>query len=119
MRRHGWELPYHPLQVNLPGHISLLLLSISISTSISTSLSISCSLLHSHPFPLHFLVVLWFSPLQVVAIAVFLALGFAFFVFFLPFVGSHVMEIVVSSVYAPLVRNLFSVSLLFCKPCEP
>ncbi|KAE8795814.1 putative protein S-acyltransferase 22 [Hordeum vulgare] len=47
MRKHGWQLPYHPLQV--------------------------------------------------VAIAVFAALGFAFYVFFLPFVGSQTSQLRASS----------------------
>ncbi|KAL6861151.1 hypothetical protein ACP4OV_016851 [Aristida adscensionis] len=53
MRRHGWQLPYHPLQV--------------------------------------------------VAIAVFLALGFAFYVFFVPFVGEGVCQTVVLGLYTPLI----------------
>ncbi|RVW66805.1 putative protein S-acyltransferase 22 [Vitis vinifera] len=52
MRKHGWQLPYHPLQV--------------------------------------------------VAVAVFLALGFAFYVFFAPFVGKKMSQYVVMGVYTPL-----------------
>ncbi|RZR80366.1 hypothetical protein BHM03_00006392 [Ensete ventricosum] len=53
MRKHGWQLPYHPLQV--------------------------------------------------VAIAVFLALGFAFYVFFVPFVPTKPFQYVVMGLYTPLV----------------
>jgi hypothetical protein len=53
MRKHGWQLPYHPLQV--------------------------------------------------VAIAVFAALGFAFYVFFLPFVGGNTAQYVALGLYTPLV----------------
>ncbi|RRT53698.1 hypothetical protein BHM03_00030754 [Ensete ventricosum] len=53
MRKHGWQLPYHPLQV--------------------------------------------------VAIAVFLALGFAFYVFFVPFVGKKLFQYVIMGLYTPLV----------------
>ncbi|KAK6119158.1 hypothetical protein DH2020_047090 [Rehmannia glutinosa] len=52
MRKHGWELPYHPLQV--------------------------------------------------VAVAVFLALGFAFYVFFAPFVGKQLFQYIVMGIYTPL-----------------
>jgi hypothetical protein len=55
MRRHGWQLPYHPLQV--------------------------------------------------VAIAVFLALGFAFYVFFVPFVGRSELQYVLMGLYTPLVSS--------------
>ncbi|RID55205.1 hypothetical protein BRARA_G02482 [Brassica rapa] len=53
MRKHGWQLPYHPLQV--------------------------------------------------VAVAVFLALGFAFFVFFAPFVGSKLHQYIAMGIYSPLI----------------
>jgi hypothetical protein len=55
MRKHGWQLPYHPLQV--------------------------------------------------VAIAVFAALGFAFYVFFLPFVGGNTAQYVALALYTPLVSS--------------
>lgn len=42
---------------------------------------------------------------QVVAIAVFLALGFAFDVFFVPFVGCDELQYVVVALYTPLVRS--------------
>lgn len=50
-----------------------------------------------------------------VAVAVFLALGFAFYVFFVPFVGSRVIQYVVMGIYTPLVRFLlfFSTYSLF------
>lgn len=41
---------------------------------------------------------------QVVAIAVFLALGFAFYVFFVPFVGRKAFQYVAMVLYTPLVR---------------
>ncbi|PWZ04346.1 Protein TPR1 [Zea mays] len=41
--------------------------------------------------------------LQVVAIAVFSALGFAFYVFFVPFVGTKPFQIVAMAIYTPLV----------------
>lgn len=44
--------------------------------------------------------------LQVVAIAVFSALGFAFYVFFVPFVGTKPFQIVAMAIYTPLVRFL-------------
>ncbi|OEL33718.1 putative protein S-acyltransferase 22 [Dichanthelium oligosanthes] len=58
MRKHGWQLPYHPLQV--------------------------------------------------VAIAVFSALGFAFYVFFVPFVGTKPFQIVAMAIYTPLVSSGYS-----------
>ncbi|WVZ55945.1 hypothetical protein U9M48_006542 [Paspalum notatum var. saurae] len=63
MRKHGWQLPYHPLQV--------------------------------------------------VAIAVFSALGFAFYVFFVPFVGTQPFQIVAMAIYTPLVRFLSSALVEF------
>ncbi|KAJ6815436.1 putative protein S-acyltransferase 22 [Iris pallida] len=68
MRRHGWQLPYHPLQV--------------------------------------------------VAIAVFLALGFAFYVFFLPFVGDKVFQYVVMSLYTPLVACVLFL-YIWCTATDP
>ncbi|KAH0919477.1 hypothetical protein HID58_027137 [Brassica napus] len=67
MRKHGWQLPYHPLQV--------------------------------------------------VAVAVFLALAFAFFVFFAPFVGSNLHQYIAMGIYSPLsleaslIKNLVTFSL--------
>ncbi|KAL0926032.1 hypothetical protein M5K25_004413 [Dendrobium thyrsiflorum] len=68
MRKHGWQLPYHPLQV--------------------------------------------------VAIAVFLALGFAFYVFFLPFVGKKVVEYVVMAIYTPLATCVFCL-YIWCAAINP
>ncbi|ONK60046.1 uncharacterized protein A4U43_C08F13630 [Asparagus officinalis] len=68
MRKHGWQLPYHPLQV--------------------------------------------------VAIAVFLALGFAFYVFFLPFVGKKAIEYVVLGLYTPLVACVFFL-YVYCAATDP
>jgi hypothetical protein len=48
---------------------------------------------------------------QVVAVSVFLALAFAFYVFFAPFVGRKVFQYVVMGIYTPLVR----LSSLFCR----
>ncbi|TKY69632.1 S-acyltransferase 22 [Spatholobus suberectus] len=68
MRRHGWQLPYHPLQV--------------------------------------------------VAIAVFLALGFAFYVFFVPFVGKKVYQYVVMGLYTPLITCVFGL-YVWCAASDP
>ncbi|KAJ6805238.1 putative protein S-acyltransferase 22 [Iris pallida] len=68
MRRHGWQLPYHPLQV--------------------------------------------------VAIAVFLALGVAFYVFFLPFVGRRLFQYVVMAIYTPLVTCVFFL-YIWCAATDP
>ncbi|GJN08701.1 hypothetical protein PR202_ga26653 [Eleusine coracana subsp. coracana] len=64
MRKHGWQLPYHPLQV--------------------------------------------------VAIAVFAALGFAFYVFFVPFVGTRAFQIVAMAIYTPLVLK----NSKHCRVCD-
>ena len=42
---------------------------------------------------------------KVVAIAVFMALGFAFYVFFAPFVGKKMYQYVVMGLYTPLVTQ--------------
>ncbi|XP_062205566.1 probable protein S-acyltransferase 22 [Phragmites australis] len=68
MRGHGWQLPYHPLQV--------------------------------------------------VAIAVFLALGFAFYVFFVPFVGGEVAQYVVMGLYTPLITCVVML-YLWCAATDP
>ncbi|XP_020105013.1 probable protein S-acyltransferase 22 [Ananas comosus] len=68
MRKHGWELPYHPLQV--------------------------------------------------VAIAVFLALGFAFYVFFVPFVGKKLFQYVVMGLYTPLITCVFLL-YIWCAATDP
>ncbi|KAH7289065.1 hypothetical protein KP509_31G056000 [Ceratopteris richardii] len=68
MRRHGWQLPYHPLQI--------------------------------------------------VAIAVFFALVFAFYVFFAPFVGSRLLEIAVTVLYSPMVIVVFAL-YVWCVAVDP
>ncbi|KAH7445313.1 hypothetical protein KP509_01G002000 [Ceratopteris richardii] len=68
MRRHGWELPYHPLQI--------------------------------------------------VAIAVFLALAFAFYVFLAPFIGTRLMEIFSISIYSPLMMSVFGL-YIWCAAANP
>lgn len=68
MRRHGWQLPYHPLQI--------------------------------------------------VAVAVFFALVFAFYVFFVPFVGSKLLEIAVVVVYSPTVVVVFAL-YVWCVAVDP
>ncbi|KAJ4823425.1 putative protein S-acyltransferase 22 [Turnera subulata] len=68
MRKHGWQLPYHPLQV--------------------------------------------------VAVAVFLALGFAFYVFFAPFVGKKIFQYVVMGIYTPLITCAFGL-YIWCAAADP
>ncbi|KAG8366401.1 hypothetical protein BUALT_Bualt17G0075800 [Buddleja alternifolia] len=68
MRKHGWELPYHPLQV--------------------------------------------------VAVAVFLALGFAFYVFFAPFVGHQLFQYIVMGIYTPLIICAFGL-YIWCAGADP
>ncbi|KAK0574728.1 hypothetical protein LWI29_028157 [Acer saccharum] len=68
MRKHGWQLPYHPLQV--------------------------------------------------VAVAVFLALGFAFYVFFAPFVGKKTFQLVIMGIYTPLIICVFGL-YIWCAAADP
>ncbi|KAM7484398.1 hypothetical protein LguiA_000407 [Lonicera macranthoides] len=68
MRKHGWQLPYHPLQV--------------------------------------------------VAVAIFLALGFAFYVFFAPFVGKKSYQYIVMGLYTPLIISAFSL-YIWCAAADP
>lgn len=68
MRKHGWQLPYHPLQV--------------------------------------------------VAVAVFLALGFAFYVFFAPFVGKKLYQYIIMGVYTPLIVSVFGL-YIWCAAADP
>ncbi|XP_006661701.1 probable protein S-acyltransferase 22 [Oryza brachyantha] len=68
MRKHGWQLPYHPLQV--------------------------------------------------VAIAVFLALGFAFYVFFVPFVGRSELQYVLMGLYTPLITCVVML-YIWCAATNP
>ncbi|KAF3431526.1 hypothetical protein FNV43_RR26257 [Rhamnella rubrinervis] len=68
MRKHGWQLPYHPLQV--------------------------------------------------VAVAVFLALGFAFYVFFAPFVGKKIFQYIAIGLYTPLIICVFGL-YIWCAAADP
>ncbi|XP_058730574.1 probable protein S-acyltransferase 22 [Vicia villosa] len=68
MRKHGWQLPYHPLQV--------------------------------------------------VAVAVFLALGFAFYVFFAPFVGNKMFQYIAVALYTPLITVVFGL-YIWCAAADP
>ncbi|RAL40112.1 hypothetical protein DM860_008252 [Cuscuta australis] len=68
MRKHGWQLPYHPLQV--------------------------------------------------VAVSVFLALGFAFYVFFAPFVGKKLFQYIVMGIYTPLIMAVFGLYIR-CAAADP
>ncbi|CAK9163407.1 unnamed protein product [Ilex paraguariensis] len=68
MRKHGWQLPYHPLQV--------------------------------------------------VAVAVFMALGFAFYVFFAPFVGKQLFQYVVMGIYSPLIVCVVGL-YIWCVAADP
>lgn len=68
MRKHGWQLPYHPLQV--------------------------------------------------VAIAVFLALAFAFYVFFAPFVGNNQFQYVLMGLYTPMAAIVFCL-YVWCAATDP
>ncbi|XP_057482228.1 probable protein S-acyltransferase 22 isoform X1 [Actinidia eriantha] len=68
MRKHGWQLPYHPLQV--------------------------------------------------VAVAVFLALGFAFYVFFAPFVGRKLFQYIAIGLYTPLILCVFCL-YIWCAAADP
>ena len=43
--------------------------------------------------------------MKVVAVAVFLALGFAFYVFFAPFVGKKLFQHIAMGIYTPLVSK--------------
>ncbi|KAJ0900230.1 putative protein S-acyltransferase [Helianthus annuus] len=68
MRKHGWQLPYHPLQV--------------------------------------------------VAVSVFLALGFGFYVFFAPFVGKKMYQYIVMGIYTPLIISAFGL-YIWCAGADP
>ncbi|XP_073270798.1 probable protein S-acyltransferase 22 isoform X2 [Primulina huaijiensis] len=68
MRRHGWQLPYHTLQV--------------------------------------------------VAVAVFLTLGFAFYVLFAPFLGKMLYHYVVMGIYTPLIICVFGL-YVWCAAVDP
>lgn len=68
MRKHGWQLPYHPLQV--------------------------------------------------AAVSVFIALGFAFYVFFAPFVGKKMYQYIVMGIYTPLIISAFGL-YIWCAGADP
>ncbi|XP_076889857.1 putative protein S-acyltransferase 22 [Bidens hawaiensis] len=68
MRKHGWQLPYHPLQV--------------------------------------------------VAVSVFLVLGFGFYVFFAPFVGKKMYQYIVMGIYTPLIISAFGL-YIWCAGADP
>ncbi|CAH8327047.1 unnamed protein product [Eruca vesicaria subsp. sativa] len=68
MRKHGWQLPYHPLQV--------------------------------------------------VAVAVFSALGFAFYVFFAPFVGNKIHQYIAMGIYTPLITCVVGL-YVWCAASDP
>ncbi|GMJ03750.1 hypothetical protein like AT1G69420 [Hibiscus trionum] len=57
-------------------------------------------------------------PLQVVACAVFLALGFAFYVFFAPFVGKKMFQYIVMGIYTPLITCCFGL-YIWCAAADP
>uniref|UniRef100_A0A2N9J2X9 S-acyltransferase n=1 Tax=Fagus sylvatica TaxID=28930 RepID=A0A2N9J2X9_FAGSY len=59
-----------------------------------------------------------YHPLQVVAVAVFLALGFAFYVFFAPFVGKKVFQYIVMGLYTPLITCVFGL-YVWCAAADP
>ncbi|VAI08512.1 unnamed protein product [Triticum turgidum subsp. durum] len=59
-----------------------------------------------------------YHPLQVVAIAVFAALGFAFYVFFLPFVGSQTSQYVAMGLYTPLITCVVTL-YIWCAATNP
>ena len=52
--------------------------------------------------------------MKVVAVAVFLALGFAFYVFFAPFVGKKMFQYVLMGLYTPLVSHFSYFLFLMC-----
>ncbi|GER31818.1 S-acyltransferase [Striga asiatica] len=56
--------------------------------------------------------------LQVVAVAVFLALGFAFYVFFAPFVGKQLFQYIVMGIYTPLLICAFGL-YVWCAGADP
>ncbi|OIW21601.1 hypothetical protein TanjilG_06725 [Lupinus angustifolius] len=59
-----------------------------------------------------------YHPLQVVAVAVFLALGFAFYVFFAPFVGKKMYQYIVMGLYTPLITCAFGL-YIWCAAADP
>ncbi|XP_051149321.1 probable protein S-acyltransferase 22 isoform X2 [Andrographis paniculata] len=59
-----------------------------------------------------------YHPLQVVAIAVFLALGFAFYVFFAPFMGTPFFQFILTGIYTPLMASVFGL-YIWCAAADP
>ncbi|EEF39986.1 probable protein S-acyltransferase 22 [Ricinus communis] len=59
-----------------------------------------------------------YHPLQVVAVAVFLALGFAFYVFFAPFVGRKLFQYIAMGIYTPLITCVFGL-YIWCAASDP
>ncbi|KAE8658877.1 putative protein S-acyltransferase 22 [Hibiscus syriacus] len=57
-------------------------------------------------------------PLQVVAVAMFLALGFVFYVFFAPFVGKKMFQYILMGIYTPLVTCCFGL-YIWCAAVDP
>ncbi|KAF5939133.1 hypothetical protein HYC85_023392 [Camellia sinensis] len=55
---------------------------------------------------------------QVVAVAVFVALGFAFYVFFAPFVGKKLFQYIAIGLYTPLIICVFSL-YIWCAAADP
>ena len=106
MRKHGWQLPYHPLQVLF---LFIFLLLFLFLCKISKLFYYS-NFGYWAKFSSFLLVFV-----KVVAVAVFLALGFAFYVFFAPFVGKKRIQYIVMGIYTPLVSyfNIFLLSLLY------
>ena len=51
--------------------------------------------------------------MKVVAVAVFLALGFAFYVFFAPFVGKKLFQYIAMGIYTPLVSEFTLFRIVF------
>ncbi|KAH7570042.1 hypothetical protein JRO89_XS05G0036100 [Xanthoceras sorbifolium] len=55
---------------------------------------------------------------KVVAVAVFLALGFAFYVFFAPFVGKRIFQLIIMGIYTPLITSVFGL-YIWCAAADP
>lgn len=59
-----------------------------------------------------------YHPLQTVAIAVFAGLGFSFYLFFIPFVGSSILKFHIYAAFSPLVLALV-ILYVWCAACDP
>ncbi|RYR35351.1 hypothetical protein Ahy_A10g050521 [Arachis hypogaea] len=59
-----------------------------------------------------------FLNVKVVAVAVFLALGFAFYVFFAPFVGKKMYQYIIMGLYTPLITCVFGL-YTWCTAADP